>query len=67
MLITKYYFIIMAQFFLFMLSAIFCLVGLKLITLKTGNHDADFFMKIIGLIIFLPAVYIVLETLNIIK
>tara|TARA_B100000131_G_C17889887_1_gene521857 strand:- start:120 stop:293 length:174 start_codon:yes stop_codon:yes gene_type:complete len=57
----------MAQFFLFMLAAIFSLIGLKLITLKTGNHDADFFMKIIGLIIFLPSVYIVLETLNIIN
>jgi len=57
----------MAQFFLFMLAAIFCLVGLRLITLKTGNHDADFFMKIIGLILFIPSIYIVLETLNIIK
>ena len=50
-----------------MLSAIFSLIGLRLITLKTGNHDADFFMKIIGLIFLLPSIYIVLETLKIIK
>tara|TARA_B100000965_G_scaffold54591_2_gene41017 strand:- start:414 stop:566 length:153 start_codon:yes stop_codon:yes gene_type:complete len=50
-----------------MLSAIICLIGLRLLTLKTGNHDADFFMKIIGLILFLPFLYIVLETLKIIK
>ncbi len=57
----------MAQFFLFILSAIFSLIGLRLITLKTGNHDTDFFMKIIGLILFVPSIYIVLETLNLIK
>ncbi len=57
----------MVQFLLFMLSAIICLIGLRLLTLKTGNHDADFFMKIIGLILFLPFLYIVLETLKIIK
>jgi len=57
----------MAQFFLFILAALFSLIGLRLITLKTGNHDADFFMKIIGLILFLPSVYIVLETLKVIK
>tara|TARA_Y100000590_G_scaffold461704_1_gene623899 strand:+ start:582 stop:758 length:177 start_codon:yes stop_codon:yes gene_type:complete len=57
----------MAEFFLFMLAAIFSLIGLRLITLKTGNHDADFFMKIIGMILFLPSIYIVLETLKVIK
>jgi len=50
-----------------MLAAIFSLIGLRLITIKTGNHDADFFMKIIGLVIFIPSIYIVLETLNIIR
>jgi hypothetical protein len=50
-----------------MLAAIFSLVGLKLITIKSGNHDADFFLKLIGLILFLPSTYIILETLKIIK
>ena len=57
----------MVEFFLFMLSAFFSLVGIKLLILKTGNDDTDMFMKIIGLILFLPSIYIVLETLKIIK
>lgn len=57
----------MVEFFLFMLSVFFSLVGIKLILLKTGNHDTDLFMKIIGLILFIPSIYIVLETLKIIK
>tara|TARA_Y100000590_G_scaffold419921_1_gene522102 strand:+ start:264 stop:437 length:174 start_codon:yes stop_codon:yes gene_type:complete len=57
----------MAEFFLFMLAAIFSLIGVRLITLKSGNHDADFFLKIIGLILFIPSLYIILETLKIIK
>ena len=57
----------MAEFFLFMLAAIFSLIGIRLITLKSGNHDADFFLKIVGLILFIPSAYIILETLKIIK
>jgi len=57
----------MVEFFLFMLSAFFSLAGIKLILLKTGNHDTDLFMKLIGLILFVPSIYIVLETLKIIK
>lgn len=57
----------MVEFFLFMLSAFFSLAGIKLIFLKTGNHDTDMFMKIIGFILFAPSIYIVLETLKIIK
>ena len=57
----------MAEFFLFMLATIFSLIGIRLITLKSGNHDADFFLKIIGLILFIPSLYIILETLKIIK
>jgi hypothetical protein len=57
----------MTEFFLFILAGILCLIGLKLITLKSGNHDADFFLKVIGLILFIPSIYIVLETLKVIK
>jgi len=57
----------MAEFFLFMLAGVFSLIGLKLITIKSGNHDADFFLKIVGLILFIPSAYIILETLKIIK
>ncbi len=57
----------MTEYFLLMLSTIFCMISLKLITYKSGNHDADLFLKIIGIILFAPAVWIVLESLNIIK
>ena len=57
----------MTEFFLFMLAGAFSIIGFKLITIKSGNHDADFFLKIIGLILFAPSIYIILETLKIIK
>ena len=41
--------------------------GLFLIWKRTGNYDGDFFTKIIGWIIFLPAIWIVLESLKIIN
>jgi len=57
----------MAEYFLFLLATLFCLVSLKLLTYKSGNHDADLFLKIIGLMFLLPSFYIVLESLKIIK
>tara|TARA_Y100000590_G_scaffold157535_1_gene181044 strand:- start:601 stop:774 length:174 start_codon:yes stop_codon:yes gene_type:complete len=57
----------MTEFFLFMLAGVFSIIGFKLITTKSGSHDADFFLKIIGLILFIPSIYIILETLKIIK
>ena len=57
----------MTEFFLFMLAGVFSIIGFKLITTKSGNHDADFFLKIIGLILFAPSIYIILETIKIIK
>lgn len=61
------YIILMTEFFLFMLAGVFSLIGFKLITTKSGSHDADFFLKMIGLILFVPSIYIILETLKIIK
>ena len=57
----------MVEFFLFILAVIFLMIGIKLITHKSGNHDADLFLKIIGFILFVPSVWIILESLKIIK
>jgi len=57
----------MTEFFLFIIAGVLCLIGLKLIMLRSGNHDADFFLKIVGLILFIPSIYIILETLKVIK
>jgi len=57
----------MARFILFFIAVIFSMISLRLITYKTGNHDTDMFLKIIGWIIFLPAIWIVLESLKIIN
>tara|TARA_B100000029_G_C17562938_1_gene954051 strand:- start:1130 stop:1303 length:174 start_codon:yes stop_codon:yes gene_type:complete len=57
----------MAEYILFIIAVIFTLISLKLITYKTGDHDTDMFLKIIGWVIFIPAIWIVLESFNIIK
>ena len=57
----------MERFILFFIAVIFSLISLRLITYKTGNHDTDFFLKMIGWVIFIPAVWIVLESLKIIN
>ena len=57
----------MVEYFLFLLATLFFLLSIKLITYKSGNHDADLFLKIIGLMFLVPSIYIVLESLKIIK
>jgi len=57
----------MTEYILFIIAVIFSLISLRLITYKTGDHDTDMFLKIIGWIIFIPAIWIVLESFNIIK
>jgi len=57
----------MAKFFLFLFGLIFSMIGIRLVTYKTQNHDADMVLKIIGWIILPFAAYIVLESLRIIK
>ena len=59
--------IIMVEFFLFILAVVFALIGIKLISYKSGNHDIDLFLKIAGLILFAPSLLIILESLKIIK
>ena len=56
----------MSRYVLFIVSIIFCFIGARIITYKTGNHDVDFFMKIIGIIILIPFLLILLSALKII-
>ena len=35
-------------YFLLILSIVFCAIGLKFLTFKTGNHENDFIFKIMG-------------------
>ena len=58
---------IMIEFFLFILAVIFTIISIKLITHKSGSHDIDLFLKIIGFILFFPSIFIILESLKIIK
>jgi len=57
----------MTEFFLFLLAVVFTLIGVRLITYKTKNHDADMVLKIIGWIILPIAAWIVLESLKLIN
>ncbi len=57
----------MIKFFLFLLAVVFTLIGVRLITYKTKNHDADMVLKIIGWIILPIAAWIVLESLKLIN
>ena len=42
------------------------LVGYKFITLRTGNYDIDYFTKLLGWLLVIPAIWGILESLNII-
>ena len=57
----------MTEFFLFLLAVIFTLIGVRLITYKTKDHDADMVLKIIGWVILPIAAWIVLESLKLIN
>ena len=57
----------MVEFFLFILAVIFAMISIKLLTHKSGNHDIDLFLKIAGIIILVPAIWIILESIKIIK
>ena len=57
----------MVEFFLFILAVIFAMISIKLLTHKSGSHDIDLFLKIAGIIILVPAIWIILESLKIIK
>tara|TARA_Y100000996_G_C22118994_1_gene477253 strand:+ start:137 stop:367 length:231 start_codon:yes stop_codon:yes gene_type:complete len=41
------------------------LAGYKFITIKSGNYDVDYFMKIIGWLLLIPAIIGILDSLRI--
>ena len=55
----------MSRYILFIISVIFCFIGLRIITYKTGNHDIDFFLKIVGIIILVPFILLDLSAVGI--
>ena len=57
----------MSLYFLLILSIVFCAIGLKFLTFKTGNHENDFIFKIMGFVILIPFFLVLLDILGIIK
>ena len=51
---------------LFLIFIALGLVGYKFITLRTGNYDVDYFTKLLGWMLIIPAIWGILESLNII-
>ena len=42
------------------------IVGYKFIRLRTGNYDVDYFTKLLGWFLIIPAIWGILESLRII-
>tara|TARA_B100000029_G_scaffold28267_1_gene27451 strand:+ start:8526 stop:8699 length:174 start_codon:yes stop_codon:yes gene_type:complete len=57
----------MERTLLFIVFIFLTLSGSFLISKKSGNHDIDFFMKIIGWILLIPGLWGILESLQIIN
>ena len=51
---------------LFLIFIALALVGYKFMTLRTGNYDIDYFTKLLGWMLIIPAIWGILESLNII-
>tara|TARA_B100000519_G_C13938555_1_gene294995 strand:- start:233 stop:463 length:231 start_codon:yes stop_codon:yes gene_type:complete len=54
------------RFILFLVFIALGAVGYKFITLRTGNYDIDYFTKLLGWMLIIPAIWGILESLNII-
>jgi hypothetical protein len=57
----------MGQTILFIFFVALAIVGFKFITLRSGNYDVDYFTKIIGWVLIIPAIWGILESLRIIQ
>ncbi len=51
---------------LFIVFIALAVVGYKFITLRTGNYDIDYFTKLLGWLLIIPAIWGILDSLNII-
>ncbi|MBT5956190.1 MAG: hypothetical protein HN820_01470 [Candidatus Marinimicrobia bacterium] len=57
----------MERTLLFIFFVALAMVGFKFVTMRSGNYDVDFFTKIIGWVLLIPALWGVLESLRIIN
>ena len=57
----------MARTLLFIFFVALAGIGLKLVIMRSGNYDVDFFTKIIGWVLLIPAIWGLLESLRIIN
>ncbi len=54
----------MGRTILFVVFVILAGIGAKLIWHRTGNHDVDFITKLIGWVVFIPALWGIIDSLN---
>ena len=57
---------IQTRIILFIIFVGLAVVGYKFITLRTGNYDIDYFTKLLGWLLIIPAIWGILESLQII-
>jgi len=57
----------MGRTLLFIFFVALGVVGFKFVTMRSGNYDVDFFTKIIGWVLLIPALWGILESLRIIQ
>ena len=55
-----------SRFILFIIFIALGIAGYKFINLRTGNYDIDYFTKLLGWLLIIPAIWGILESLKII-
>ena len=56
---------VVGRFILFIFFIGLGFAGYKFITIRTGNYDVDYFTKIIGWLLLIPAILGILDSLRI--
>ena len=54
----------MTETFLFTVFVMLTMLGILSIWKSTGNHDLDYFLKIIGLMLLIPGILGILESIK---
>ena len=54
----------MGRTILFLFFVILAGIGAKLIWHRTGNHDVDFITKLVGWVVFIPALWGIIDSLT---
>ena len=55
----------MIETFIFIFFILLSTIGIYLIRNKSGNHDIDFIIKMLGWIILIPSILVLLQSLKI--